>query len=97
MHFQLHRNPFLHRLDVADHADHLAAGIQAVEGVQGDFQGFAIEGAEAFVEEQRVDAGLVADQIGQRQRQRKAHQEAFTAGQGSSVAQCVRLPGVHHL
>ena len=48
------RNPLLHAVDVADGADHLAAGV---------------ERAEAFVEEERVDAGLVADQ------------EAFAAGQ----------------
>ena len=42
---------FLHTFDVADDADHLAAGVQGVEGVQGDVQGVGVEGAEAFVEE----------------------------------------------
>lgn len=49
----------LSRFDVADDADHLAAGVQAVQGIEGDVEGGAVQGAEAFVEEQRVDAGLV--------------------------------------
>jgi len=53
---------------VAEHAGHLAAGVEHVEGIQREVQGVGIEGAEAFVEEQRVGRGLVADQ------------EAFAAG-----------------
>jgi len=66
---------------VADHADHLAAGVERVEGVEGDFQGVGVERAEAFVEEERVDAGLVADQVGEGEGQRQADQETFAAGQ----------------
>ncbi|MNI31369.1 hypothetical protein D3C73_852520 [compost metagenome] len=82
---------------MADHADGFTGSIQAVERVHRGIQGFRIQRAKAFVEEQRVDTGLVADQIGQRQCQRQAHQEAFTAGQGAGIAQRVRLPGIHHL
>lgn len=57
----LRRNTLLHAFHVADDADHLAACVEGVEGVEGDFKGVGIEGAEAFVEEERVDAGLVAD------------------------------------
>jgi hypothetical protein len=62
---------------VADDADHLAAGVQGIEGVQGDVQHVGVDGAEAFVEEERVDRGLVAEQIGQRQ----ADQEIFASGE----------------
>ena len=68
---------FLHAFDVADDADHLAAGVQRVEGVQGDVQRVGVDGAEAFVEEERVDRGLVAEQI----RQRQADQEIFASGE----------------
>jgi hypothetical protein len=61
---------------VADDADHLAAGVQRVQGGQRHFQRVAVQRAKAFVQEQRVDRGLVADQIGQRQCQRQADQEA---------------------
>ena len=49
------RDAFLHAFNVTDHADHLAAGVERVEGIQGDVQGIGVEGAEAFVEEERVD------------------------------------------
>ncbi|MNF63109.1 hypothetical protein D3C84_448020 [compost metagenome] len=38
----------------------------------------------------------MADQVGQRQGQGQADQEAFAAGQGLAVAGDVGLPGVHH-
>lgn len=79
---------------MADDADHLAAGVQGVEGVEGDFQGVGVEGAEAFVEEERVDAGLVADQVGEGEGQRQADQEAFAAGKGARVAGDFALPAV---
>ena len=72
----LRRDAFFHAFDVADDADHLAAGVQGIEGVQGDVQRVGVEGAEAIVEEQRIDRGLVAEQIGQRQ----ADQETFATG-----------------
>ena len=62
---------------MADDADHLAAGVQDIEGVQGDVQRVGVDGAEAFVEEERVDRGLVVEQIGQRQ----ADQEIFASGE----------------
>lgn len=91
-HFDLHRNALFHRLDVADHANGFTGSIQAVQCVQRGIEGFGVQRAEAFVEEQRVDAGFVADQIGQRQRQRQADQEALAAGQGTGIAQRVGLP-----
>ena len=97
MHLELHRDALLQRLDVADYADHLAAGVEGIQSVQRHLQGFAIEGAEAFVEKQRVDAGLVADQVRQRQRQGQADQEALAARQGLAVTGHVALPGIDHL
>src|SRR6202022_322917 len=46
------------RFHVTDHANHLAARIQRVEGVQRDFQCLAIERAETFIEEQGVNGRL---------------------------------------
>ncbi|CAH0279213.1 hypothetical protein SRABI106_03239 [Rahnella aquatilis] len=78
--FDLHRNTVFHRLDMADHADGFTRGIQAVERIQRGIQRVGIERTETFVEEQRVDTGFIADQIGQRQGQCQADQEAFAAG-----------------
>ncbi len=41
-HLDLHRNTFFHRLDVADHADGFAGGIQAVQRVQRGIEGFGV-------------------------------------------------------
>ena len=79
LHADLGGDAVLQTFDVADDADHLAAGIQGVERVECHVQRFGVERSEAFVEEQRVDGGLVADQIGQRQRQSQADQEALAA------------------
>ena len=68
--------------------------ITRVEGVEGDFQGVGVERAEAFVEEQRVDRGLVADQIGEGEGECQADQETFAAGQGAGVAGDIALPAV---
>ena len=38
----------------------------------------------------------MAHQIGERQRQREAHEEALAAGQRPGVAHRVRLPGIDH-
>src|SRR5256885_4857017 len=45
---------------------HLAAVVEPVECVERDLQRVGIERAEAFVEEQRVDGGLVADRSEER-------------------------------
>jgi hypothetical protein len=42
----------------------------------------------------RVDTGLMAHQIRQRQRQRQAHQEALTAGKRASITYRIGLPGI---
>ena len=41
----------------------LPLAFQGVQGVDGDVQGVAVQGAKAFVEKQRVDRGFVADQV----------------------------------
>ncbi|MNW70373.1 hypothetical protein D3C74_496570 [compost metagenome] len=45
----------MHFLYVGNHRDLAALGLQAVEGIHGQLQGFGIEAAEAFVDEQRLD------------------------------------------
>lgn len=62
-HFYLHRDTFFHGFHVANHTDGLPAGIQRVERIQRGVQRFAIKRAEAFVEEQRINARFMADQI----------------------------------
>ena len=94
VHADLGGDAFLEAFDVADDADHLAAGVEGVERGEGGFEGVAVEGAEAFIEEERIDRGFVADQIGERQRQRQADEEALATGQGARVAGGVALPAV---
>ncbi len=57
-------NAFFQAFYVADDTDHFAAGVERVQGAEGDFQGVAVEGAEAFVEEEGVNRGFVTDEIG---------------------------------
>ena len=52
--FNLHRNALFHRLNVADDADNLAAGVERVQRIQRGIQGFAVQSAEALIEKQRV-------------------------------------------
>ena len=85
---------FFHAFDVADNADHLAAGVERIEGIEGDFQSVAIQRAKAFIEEKRIDGGLVADQIGERKGQRQADQKALATGQRARVAGDFALPAV---
>ena len=79
LHPHLHGDAFLERLHVADDADHLAAVVEPVQRGECDLQRVGIERAEAFVEEQGVDGGLVADQVGQRQCQGQADEEGLAA------------------
>lgn len=62
-HFYLHGDTFFHGFHMANHTDGLPAGIQRVERIQRGVQRFAIKRAEAFVEEQRINARFMADQI----------------------------------
>ena len=94
--FNLHRNALFHRLNVADDADNLAAGVERVQRIQRGIQGFAVQRAEALIEKQRVYPRFVTHQVGQRQRQREANEEALATGKGSRVAHRVRLPGIDH-
>ena len=66
LHLDLHRNTLFHRLNVADHADGFPGGVQRVERVQRGVQRFAVERAESLIQEQRVNARFVTDQIGKR-------------------------------
>src|SRR5471030_3273133 len=75
----LQRNALFERFHMTDHANHFAARVQRIERVERNLQRLAVERAETFIEEQRVDGRLETHQIGQSQRQRKTHQEAFTA------------------
>ena len=45
-------NALFQAFDVADDANHLAAGVQRVERIERDFQRVAVERAEAFVQKQ---------------------------------------------
>ena len=51
---------------MADHADGFSGGVQRVERIQRGIQRFAVERPEPFIEEQRVNARFVTDQIGKR-------------------------------
>ncbi len=79
---------------MADDADGFAAGVQRVKGIQRRIKRLGVQRAEALIQKQRIDAGFMAHQIRERQRQRETHQEAFAAGKRAGVAHRVRLPGV---
>ena len=68
-------NALCHFLHVGNHADLAAHRLQAVERIHRHAQGFRVEAAEAFVDEQRLDLHPVRRQRGQRQGQRQRHQE----------------------
>lgn len=51
-HFDLHRNALFQAGDVADDADALAAGVETVQGGEGQVETVGVERAEAFVEEE---------------------------------------------
>ena len=52
VYLDLCRDALFEPFDMADDADHFAAGVQRVEGVEGDVQRIAVECAEAFIEEE---------------------------------------------
>ncbi len=81
---------------MADDADGFAAGVQGIQRVERDVQGFGVQRAKPFVQEQRVNACFMAHQIRERQRQRQADQEAFATGKRARVANRIGLPGIHH-
>ena len=82
---------------MADDTDNFAAGVKRVQRVQRGIQGFAVQRAETLVEKQRVYPRFMADQVGERQRQGQADEEALAAGKGPCIAHRVRLPGIDHL
>jgi hypothetical protein len=96
LHFDLHRNTLFHRLNVADHADGFPGGVQRVERIQRGIQRFTVERAEPFIQEQGIDPRFMAHQIGKRQRQRQADQEALAARERAGIAYRIRLPGIDH-
>jgi len=63
------------RLDVGDDADQLALLVEGAQHGEGDFERLGVEGAEAFVDEQRVHAVFAADHVGQAQGQGEAGEE----------------------
>ena len=81
---------------MADHANGFTASVERIQRVQSGIQRFAVQRAEAFVEEQGVNSRFVADQIGQRQRQRQTHEEALAAGKRTRVTHRIGLPGINH-
>ena len=80
---------------MADHTNHLAAGVEGIKGIQRNFQGVAIERAETFVEEKRIDRGLVADQIGKGNGQRQTDQKSLAAGERARFTLNYALPAVY--
>ena len=52
LNLHLHGNAILHRLYMADHADHAALRLEGLKGVNCKVQTFNIKGAETLVDEQ---------------------------------------------
>ena len=75
------RDAFGQRRDVRDDADVFAVGAQGAQGVEGAFQGFFVEGAEAFVEEEGVDADVFPRHVREAEGEGEADEEGFAAGE----------------
>lgn len=71
----------MHFLDVGDHADAAAQGLQAVERLHGQGQGLRVEAAEPFIDEQRFDGQFAGGHGGQSQRQGQRDEEGLAAGE----------------
>ncbi len=86
----------MHFLDVGNHRHLAPLGLQVVQGIHRQLQGFRVEAAEAFVDEQRLDAQLARCHRGQAERQGQGNQEGLAAGERIHRAQFVAHLGVHH-
>ena len=82
---------------MAYHADGFPGGIQRVERIQRGVQRLAVERAETFIQEQRIDSRFVAHQVRKCQRQRQTDEEAFAARKRAGIAYGIGLPGINHL
>lgn len=67
--------------DMRNDADEFAFLVEGGKSTEGGFQGFFIEGAEALVEEERIDAGGVARHFREAEGEGEAGEEAFAAGE----------------
>lgn len=83
----LRGDTFLETFNVADDANHLAAGVQSVECIERNhLQRIGVKCPKAFVEKERVDGSFMADQVGERERQGETDEETLAAGERARVA-----------
>src|SRR3712207_1604650 len=71
---------FLELGDVRDDADHAPALLEVLEGADREVERFGVEGAEALVDEDRLEAdaaGVALHDVGEAERQGEAGEEAF--------------------
>ena len=85
---EAHRDPLGQRAHVGDHADHpVAPGGQVLQGRRDHVEGGRVEGAEALVQHDRLQAGRAGRHpgqlLGQGQRQGQRGLERLAAGQGA--------------
>ena len=95
-HLEPHRQPLGQLPHVGDDADHAAAGAQLLERGGDDVEGVGVEGAEALVEEDRLEprraaGGQRRDLVGQREGEGEAGEERLAARQRAGRP---HLPGV---
>ena len=70
-HFQPHVDAVFQFLHMGDDADEAAAFLEVHESFYGEVEGFGVESAEAFVDEDGVEAdaaGVVGDDVGEAKR-----------------------------
>lgn len=85
--------------DMADDPDGAVVGAQGVQDVEDLVEGVLVEGAEAFVDEERVQgvaASFVGDDVGQSESQGQGSEEGFASGERVGLAGAAG-PGVGDL
>ncbi len=78
--------------NMGNDADNLAVPAQGPQGIQRHVQGFGIQRAEAFIQEERVHADFPAGEAGKSQGEGKTYQKAFSAGKVPCGADFSGLP-----
>ena len=79
---------------MGDDADEAAAFLEVHESFYGEVEGFGVESAEAFVDEDGVEAdaaGVVGDDVGEAKRKGEGGEEGFAAREGRHRACVARV------
>ena len=75
-------NTLFEAINVADDPDLRAAAVEALKCAHDDIEGLRVEGAEAFIEEQRLDGHVHRPEVGECERECEGDDECLTAREG---------------